>query len=404
MMARLLILTLAVYSCTATLTTDLVVPENLDFTAFSKLAPTDFLQAVIQSGGTEADCRAFATTTIATISESVKSQGNILNAVDTGAGCAAEGQQLVQVAQGKLQGKQGALATKEGLAKTALEAKTAACTAGVEFSVGLDTLKKASCYDYTTEASYTQVKATCTGATTASNQAAAAVASAQISVKDAQGEVDTAVAEAARLKSACLCRVKKEHAAAQVAVQAATATNAADWKQAHEVLCALAQTTSCQFDACPVVTPPTLSSDVKSANCQIAQGIVANCNLDQLTGKIYYASQTSIHDSSHTHCYHVEVGTVIEQEASQSTIGHQCSAETFEKQYRVGSFDTEMSETKQHYSEGSISDGCKNNGNPDGKRTGTLVVKQDPNIKESYAEVDESSVCVYDVTLHVPAC
>ena len=76
-MARLLILTLAVYSCTATLTTDLVVPENLDFTAFSKLAPTDFLQAVIQSGGTEADCRAFATTTIATISESVKSQGNI---------------------------------------------------------------------------------------------------------------------------------------------------------------------------------------------------------------------------------------------------------------------------------------------------------------------------------------
>ena len=45
-MARLLILTLAVHSCTAALTTDLVVPENLDFTAFE--APESTQSVTIQ--------------------------------------------------------------------------------------------------------------------------------------------------------------------------------------------------------------------------------------------------------------------------------------------------------------------------------------------------------------------
>jgi len=268
MMGRLLILTFVVYSCTAAPTTDRVVPENLDFTAFSKLAPTDLLQAVIQSGGTEADCRTFATTTISTISESVKSQGETLNAVDDGAGCASKGQDLVQVAQGKLQGKQGVLASKQGSAKAAREAKTAACTAAVDMSVGLDTLTKSVCYDYATEASFISAAAACTGATAASNQAAAAVVSAQTSVEDAQGEVDDAVAEAARLKSGCLCRVHQEQAAAQVAVQAATATNAADWKQAHEVLCAIKKTTTCHVPSCPTVTQPTLADGVANADTQ----------------------------------------------------------------------------------------------------------------------------------------
>jgi len=268
MMGRLLILTFVVYSCTAAPTTDRVVPEYLDFTAFSKLAPTDLLQAVIQSGGTEADCRTFATTTISTISDSVKSQGETLNAVDDGAGCASKGQGLVQVAQGNLQGKQGVLATKQGSAKAAREAKTAACTAAVDMSVGLDTLTESLCYDYATEANFISAAAACTGATAASNQAAAAVVPAQTGVEDAQGEVDDAVAEAARLKSGCLCRVHQEQAAAQVAVQAATATNAADWKQAHEVLCAIKKTTTCPVPSCPTVTQPTLADGVANADTQ----------------------------------------------------------------------------------------------------------------------------------------
>jgi hypothetical protein len=207
-MGRLLMFSFAVYYCTAAPTTDLVVPENLDFTAFSKLAPTDFLQAVIKSGGTEADCRSFATTTISTISESVKSQEKTWAAVDTGAGCASEGQEIVRVAQGKLQGKQGVLASKQGSAKAAREAKTVACTAAVDISVGLDTLTKTSCYDYATEASFISADAACNQAKTAVTEAAAAVDAAQTGVEDAQGEVDDAVAEAEADVSAAFTRSK----------------------------------------------------------------------------------------------------------------------------------------------------------------------------------------------------
>jgi hypothetical protein len=268
-MGRLLMFSFAVYYCTAAPTTDLVVPENLDFTAFSKLAPTDFLQAVIKSGGTEADCRSFATTTISTISESVKSQEKTWAAVDTGAGCASEGQEIVRVAQGKLQGKQGVLASKQGSAKAAREAKTVACTAAVDISVGLDTLTKTSCYDYATEASFISADAACNQAKTAVTEAAAAVDAAQTGVEDAQGEVDDAVAEAAWLESGCLCRVHQEQADAKSAVQKATASNAADWKQAQEVLCALDKTTTpCSVPPCPTVTQPTLAAGVANADTE----------------------------------------------------------------------------------------------------------------------------------------
>merc|ERR1711865_625528 len=268
MMGRLLIIALAVCFCDAAPTTDLVVPEYLDFAAFSKLAPTAFLQAVIKSGGTEAECRSFATTTIDTISESVKSEGAILNAVDTGAGCASKGQELVQVAQGRLEAKEGILATKEGSAEEARNAKTAACTAAVDMSVGLDTLKKTTCYDYSSEASFISTDAACNQATIASSQAAAAVVSATTDVQYAQGEVQDAVAEAARLESGCLCRVHQEQAAAQVAAQTATTAHADDWKQAQEVLCAVDQTTPCPMPPCPTVTQPTLAAGVANADTQ----------------------------------------------------------------------------------------------------------------------------------------
>merc|ERR1712166_756099 len=257
MMGRLLIIALAVCFCDAAPTTDLVVPEYLDFAAFSKLAPTAFLQAVIKSGGTEAECRSFATTTINTISESVKSEGAILNAVDTGAGCASNEQELVQVAQGRLEAKEGVLAAKEGSAAKAHDAEATACTAAVDMAVGLDTLKKTTCYDYSSEASFISTDAACNQATIASSQAAAAVVSATTDVQYAQGEVQDAVAEAARLESGCLCRVHQEQAAAQVAAQTATTAHADDWKQAQEVLCAVDQTTPCPMPPCPTVTQPT---------------------------------------------------------------------------------------------------------------------------------------------------
>merc|ERR1712195_452047 len=220
-------------------------------------APTAFLQAVIKSGGTKGDCRTFATTTISDIETAVSSQQGVLNAIDNGDGCAAMGQTLVT-------------STKAAVvsAQAALTAKNIACTASVDFSVGLETLEANSCYDYTSQTGYTQAKASCVAATSAMATADAAVVTAQTVVTDAQATAADAVAEAARLESGCLCRVHQEQAAAQVAVQAATATNAADWKRAHEVLCAVEQTAPCPVPSCPTVEQPTLADGVDNADTQ----------------------------------------------------------------------------------------------------------------------------------------
>ena len=76
-------------------------------------------------------------------------------------------------------------------------------------------------------------------ANTALSQANSALGVAQTAAADAQTALDAAVAEAARLMSECHCRVQNERAVAWTAAGAATTSHAADWKQAHEFLCAL---------------------------------------------------------------------------------------------------------------------------------------------------------------------
>ena len=68
---------------------DTVVPEKLDFAAYSTSA--SFIQAMSKSGGTEEDCRTFATTTITAIEASVKSAQETLDIADKGEECAQEG-------------------------------------------------------------------------------------------------------------------------------------------------------------------------------------------------------------------------------------------------------------------------------------------------------------------------
>merc|ERR1712166_831167 len=76
--------------CAAFPTIDVVVPEKIDFFEYSTSA--SFIQAMKKSGGTEKDCHTFATTTIASIKETVQSEQGTLDAVDTGSGCVQEGQ------------------------------------------------------------------------------------------------------------------------------------------------------------------------------------------------------------------------------------------------------------------------------------------------------------------------
>merc|ERR1712166_1662191 len=285
-----LLLTLAVSFCATLPTADLIVPERkvVDFVAYSTSA--SFIQAMSKSGGTEADCRTFATTTIATTKESIEAMQKTLDAVDTGAECAQEGQEVVASTQITVNKAKGDLDSKKGAAATALSAMKTACSTSVAFEVNLDTLQEKECYPYKQESTYINADNACNSATAASSKADLAEDNAKIAVANGQQANEAAVKQAAQLMSSCHCRVQAEQAAWKAASRSKEA-NAADWKQAHEVLCTLDKTTTsestndedeasdeaalqdmmlqsgCDYDACPTVSQPTVASGVAEEDC-----------------------------------------------------------------------------------------------------------------------------------------
>merc|ERR1712086_213409 len=206
MMGRLLVLVaLIALSAAVPTKTDVVVPETkFDHrVAFSQMSPTDFIQAMSKAGNSGTQCREFATDTIADITATVTGSQTTMDAIDTGASCAAEGQDAVAAAQAVLATKTAALVAAQATAATALSTKQSTCTAAVDLpSVNLDALQATTCYDYTTAASYTAANEAC-------DDAIVVLAAAD-------------VAEASRLESGCLCRVHKEQNAAWTAVESAT--------------------------------------------------------------------------------------------------------------------------------------------------------------------------------------
>merc|ERR1711865_673228 len=83
---RVFIIALIASLCVALPTTDLVVPEAKD----SGTSGAEFVQSTLKSGGTETQCRTFATDTISSINAGVTSEQGVLAAIDTGSGCAQE--------------------------------------------------------------------------------------------------------------------------------------------------------------------------------------------------------------------------------------------------------------------------------------------------------------------------
>merc|ERR1740130_2635999 len=209
-----LLLTFAVSFCAALPATDRVVPEReeVDFVAYSTSA--SFIQAMAKSGGTEEDCRTFATTTIATTKESIEAMQKTLDAVDKGAECAQEGQEMVASTQITVNKAKGDLDNKKGAAATALSAMKTACSTSVAFEVNLDTLQEKECYPYKQESTYINADNACTSATAASTKADLAEDNAKIAVANGQQANEAAVKQAAQLMSSCHCRVQAEQAAA----------------------------------------------------------------------------------------------------------------------------------------------------------------------------------------------
>jgi len=179
------------------------------------------------------------------------------------------GQDEVQAEKAKVAAAAKAVETSKADVVSKEGAKQAACTANVNLgTISLAALEVRSCFDYSNVADYTTIKAACTSATSALAAANQAVAIAKTKATGADTALAGAVKEASRLMSGCLCSAHKAQKAAWAAVSTATDSHAADWKQAHEVICALDKTATCNVPTCPTVTQPTLAAGVANANSE----------------------------------------------------------------------------------------------------------------------------------------
>ena len=109
--------------------TDAVVPETKfdHHSALAKMSATNFIGAMTKSGNNEADCRAFGRENIDSISAEVLAEQGVLDALDTGAGRAAEGQDEVTAAQAHLATSQAALGPIQANAAEVLRGQVSAC-------------------------------------------------------------------------------------------------------------------------------------------------------------------------------------------------------------------------------------------------------------------------------------
>merc|ERR1712195_439557 len=254
-----------------------VVPEAqtmlLQHTAaFTEMSPTAFISAMASSGGSETDCRDFATKTTTDISTTVTSTQKMLADVDTGSSCAAMGQDAVSTATAAVTAAKTELETAKTDKATKQSAKVAACSATFQVAAfNLGSFKNRqldkACVDISGMVGYTTADAACTTATTISTAADQAVVTATTKVTNAEAALAADVKEAAKLKRTCLCRVKAAQTAAWTAASTTIASHAADWKQAHEIVCALDKSTTCTVPTCPAVTKPALAAGVANAEC-----------------------------------------------------------------------------------------------------------------------------------------
>jgi len=243
--------------------------------AFTEMSPTAFISAMASSGGTEDDCRSFATETKTDISTTVTSTQKMLDAVDNGSSCAAMGQDAVTTATAAVTAAKAELETAKTDKATKQSAKEAACSATFQVAaLSLTSFKSGvlnkACLDISNMAGYTAADAACTSATTISTAADQAVVAATTKVSDADAALAADVAEASKLKSGCLCRVNMAQTAAWAAASTTIASHAADWKQSHEIVCALDKSTTCIVPACPIVTKPRVANGVASTHCTAA--------------------------------------------------------------------------------------------------------------------------------------
>ena len=250
----LLLVALTAYQCSALpalADTYAVVPENFDRReAFANLPAAEFIQQMNESGATAEHCKQFAEDTIKDIKEGSATESNTIALVETGAKCAAEGQNEVTEAQKHLNEAEGKKAAKDRAQQKDKENVAVKCTASVDLGkVYLDELK-GNCYDYTKSDDWGPATEKCKAATEEENAAIKEQKKANTDVADKKKSLQTAKTEAASLEANCLCSAYMAQTEAKAAPAAWTKSQLSEWKRAHEILCAVDQ----KEEAC--VVPP----------------------------------------------------------------------------------------------------------------------------------------------------
>jgi len=247
-------------------TTEEVVPERQTMlqqytAAFTSMSPTAFISAMTSSGGNEATCRSFADETIKTIDKTVTSTQGEVDAIETGHSCAALGQDAVKAEEAKVAAAKLVVQNAKADVASKTIAKDTAASATYEVTFDLMSTSQPNCLDVSSESSYLAVKNTHDTAIAELEAAMTALTAAETGVTAAEKAFTIVAEEASRLAWGCMCRIHKEQRDAWAEVSTATAAHAADWKSAHEVICALDKTATCTVPSCPTVTQPTLAGN-----------------------------------------------------------------------------------------------------------------------------------------------
>lgn len=153
------------------------------------------------SGGSKEDCRTFADETTKAIKATVNSTQGVLDTVDTGDGCAALGQDLVQAEETKVAAAKTAAQNAENDVASKTTAENEAASATFEVTFDLASTEQPNCLDVTGKSSYVAVKA-------AADTAIRELATAKQTLVDAKTAVTAAEAtHAAAVTNAILQRI-----------------------------------------------------------------------------------------------------------------------------------------------------------------------------------------------------
>jgi len=269
---RLLIALAAYQCCTALPNTNAgdVVPETkFDqlplVTAMSSVnqvrhLPANEIISFLQAD--DSQCRAVSTALKSEVNTLIASDQAAFNALDTGANCPSTFQTEVNSAQTAVNNAKTAV-------DTATQAQAAATGSSAPITITISFTTTPSLDDFTQTSAWEAAQATY-------NAAVLTGATKQGELDEAEKNLVTAQSTQTEMVKACRCTAKAKYDLAVAQAQPHEAPNAASWRKAEEVICALDATSPCPSNPPANPTPPTLPAEVASVSqCKTTPAVPA---------------------------------------------------------------------------------------------------------------------------------